>query len=151
MRTLVLGLGNPFRCDDGIGNKVAQALQGRVHDSKVTVMETNADGLELLDLLPGYDRAIIIDAIQTPEGKAGQIYRLSKQELVSYNYTPTTHNVGIGTALQLGGKLGLTLPEEIVIFAIEVADTSFSEDLTPKVEEAVPRVVDLTLQEIERQ
>ncbi len=149
MKTLILGLGNSIRCDDGVGNRVAQALESKVHDPEITVMEANADGLSLLDLLPEYERAIIIDAIETPQGKAGQIYRLDKQDLVSYDYTPTTHNVGIGTALQLGNKLGVTLPEDVIIFAVEVADViSFSQELTPKVEEAVPRVVKMILQEV---
>ncbi|PIZ26561.1 MAG: hypothetical protein COY46_04625, partial [Chloroflexi bacterium CG_4_10_14_0_8_um_filter_46_9] len=79
MKTLVLGLGNPTRCDDGVGNRIAQVLQKEIHDSKVTVLEINAAGLELLDFLPDYDRAIIVDAIQTLGGKAGQIHRLSLQ------------------------------------------------------------------------
>ncbi|MFP3974593.1 MAG: hydrogenase maturation protease [Dehalococcoidia bacterium] len=149
MKTLILGLGNSIRCDDGVGNRVAQALEEEFHGSSVKVMEANADGLALLDLLPGYDRAIIIDAIETPQGTPGQIYRLDKQELISYDYAPTTHNIGIGTALQLGTKLGIPLPEEVIIFAVEVGDIiSFSQELTPQVEEAVPRVIELILQEV---
>lgn len=151
MKTLILGLGNSIRCDDGLGNRVAQVLEAKVRASEITAMEANADGLALLDLLPGYDRAIIIDAIETPQGTPGQIYRLDKQELISYDYAPTTHNVGIGTALQLGTKLGIPLPEEIIIFAVEVGDIiSFSQELTPQVEEAIPRVVELILQEVEQ-
>ena len=149
MKTLVLGLGNPLRCDDGVGNRIAQVLQKVIHDPEVTVMETNAVGLGLLDFLPGYDRAIVIDAIQTLKGKAGQIHRLGLQDLTTSNYSSMTHNIGLGTALELGTKLGLALPKEITILAIEVADvTTFSEDLTPKVKRAIPKVVELVLQEI---
>jgi len=149
LKTLVLGLGNPTHCDDGVGNKIAQVLEKEIHAPGVTVMETNADGLRLLDLLPGYDRAIIIDAIQTLEGKAGQVYRLSPQDLASPGYLFMTHNVSFGTALELGTTLGLALPQEIIILAIEVADvTTFSEDLTPKVKQSIPQVVELVLQEI---
>ena len=149
MKTLVLGLGNLLRCDDGVGNRIAQVLEKEIHNSKVTVIETNAAGLGLLDLLPGYDRAIIIDAIQTPKGKAGQIHRLSLQDLTAPEYPSTTHNIGLGAVVELGTKLGLALPKEIIILAIEVADvTTFSEDLTPKVKQAIPKVVELVLQEI---
>ena len=149
MKTLILGLGNPIRCDDGVGNRIAQVLQKEIHNSKVTVMETNAFGLGLLDFLPGYNRAIIIDAVQTPKGKAGQIYRLSLQDLATSDYPSTTHNIDLGAVVELGTKLGLALPEDITILAIEVADvTTFSEDLTPKVKQAIPKVVELVLQEI---
>ena len=142
-------MGNPTRCDDGVGNRIAQVLQRELHDPSVTVIETNTDSLGLLDFLPGYDRAIIIDAIQTPDGMAGQIHRLSPQDLASSGYLPRTHNAALGTVLELGTKLGLALPERITILAIEVADvTTFSEELTPKVKEAIPKVVDLVFQEI---
>ena len=38
-------------------------------------------GLDFLDLLAGYDRTIIIDAIQTGKGVPGQIYRLGPEIL----------------------------------------------------------------------
>ena len=149
MQTLVLGLGNPILRDDGVGNRIVQVLQKKIHNSNVTVLETNAIGLGLLDSLPGYNRAIIIDAIQTPKGKAGQIHRLSLQDSAALDYLSTTHNIGLGTVIELGNKLGLALPKEIIIIAIEVADvTTFSEDLTPRVEQAIPKVVELVLQEI---
>jgi hydrogenase maturation protease len=150
LKTLILGLGNPLHCDDGVGNKIAQVLEKEIHNSKVTVVETNAIGIGLLDFLPGYDRAIIIDAIQTPKGKVGQIHRLGLQDLATYDCSTTTHNLGLGTVVELGTKLGLALPKEIVILAIEVADvTTFRQDLTPKVKQAIPKLVKLVLREIE--
>ncbi len=74
MKTVVLGLGNPILTDDGVGLRVARELEGRLDQQEATVMETSLAGLNMLDLLAGYDRAIIIDAIQTIGGKAGQIY-----------------------------------------------------------------------------
>jgi len=149
LKTLILGLGNPLRCDDGVGNKVAQILGKEIDDSEITVTETNAVGLGLLDLLKGYQRAIIIDAIQTREGKPGQVHRLSLQDLGTLHYPPTTHDVDLATAVELGTKLGLALPREITIFAIEVADiTTFSEECTPQIERAIPKVVKLVLREL---
>jgi hydrogenase maturation protease len=149
LKTLILGLGNPLRCDDGVGNKVAQILGKEIDDSEITVIETNAVGLGLLDLLKDYQRAIIIDAIQTREGKPGQVHRLNLQDLGTLHYSPTTHDVDLATAVELGTKLGLSLPREITIFAIEVADiATFSEECTPQIERAIPRVVKLVLREL---
>ncbi len=150
MKTIVLGLGNPIRTDDGVGNWAAQALEGKIKDPEVTVTETNAVGLGLLDLLTGFERAIIIDAVQTKEGKAGEVYRLSLGDLKVSEHISSVHEIGLATALELGRKLGLKLPEEIIIFAIEVADVAtFSEKLTPEVGKAVPRVVQMALDELE--
>jgi len=61
MKTLILGLGNLILSDDGVGPRVARELEGRLSQQEVTVMEPSMAGLSLL---AGYDRAIIIDAIQ---------------------------------------------------------------------------------------
>lgn len=112
-------------------------------------METSMAGLSLLDLLVGYDRAIIIDAIQTMDRKAGQIYRLDPEAFDATRHAASPHDVNFATALELGNRLGLALPQQIVIFAIEVADVStFSEECTPEVERAIPVCVDMIMQEI---
>ena len=149
MKTLILGLGNAIRCDDGVGNRIAQILENEISDPEVTVTETNAAGLDLLDLLTGYERAIIIDAIQTQKGRAGQVHRLSLHDLGAPHYLSATHNIDLATALELGTRLGLALPEEVIIFAIEAADvTTFSEECTPEVERAIPEVVESVLEEL---
>jgi len=149
LKTLILGLGNPILCDDGVGNRVAQILEREINNQGVTVTETNAVGLGLLDFLPGYERIIIIDAIQTQKGRAGQVHRLRLQDLETPYHLSITHNIDLATALELGAKLGLAMPQEVIIFAIEVADViTFSEECTPEVKRAIPEVVKLVLQEL---
>lgn len=150
MKTLILGLGNPILSDDGIGLRVARALQSKCNQPEVTVMETGMAGLGLLDLLVGYDRAIIIDGVQTAGGKAGQIYRLKPDAFNATRHTGTPHDVNFTTALELGKRLGLALPQQIIIFAIEVEDvTTFGEECTPKVREAIPVCVEMVIQELD--
>lgn len=149
MKTLVLGLGNPILTDDGVGPLVAKEIQGRVDQKEVTVMETSQAGLSLLDLLAGYDKAIIIDSIQTLGGKAGQIYRLDAGALNATRHAVSTHDINLATALELGSKLGLALPKQIDIFAIEVADTTtFSEECTPSVREVIPVCAEMIIREL---
>jgi len=69
MKTLILGMGNPILSDDGIGIWVARALEGELSGGEVTVMETSMAGLNLLELMADYDRAILIDAIKTGKGE----------------------------------------------------------------------------------
>ena len=149
MRTLILGLGNPIRGDDGVGIKIAEALESEIHHPEVEVAESISGGLDLLDLLAGYQRAIIIDAIQTHQGKPGQVYRLGLENLPVPLHCSVVHDVDLVTALDLGRRLGMAMPQEIVIFAIEVADvTTFGEECTPEVERAIPEVIRLVLQEL---
>jgi len=148
-KTLILGLGNSLLCDDGVGIYVAAELKNRVNRPELTVMETGVAGLSLLDLLVGYDRAIIIDAIQTVGGKAGQIYRLDPKAFDTALHTASAHGIDFTTALEFGKKLGLPLPQEIVIFAVEASDVStFNEECTPEVKQAIPVCVEMVLREV---
>ena len=114
-------------------------------------METGVAGLSLLDLLVGYDRAIIVDAIQTVGGKAGQIYRLEPKAFDTAIHTASAHGIDFTTALEFGKKLGLPLPQQIIIFAVEVSDIStFSEECTPEVTRAIPTCVEMVLRELKR-
>jgi len=151
MKTLVLGLGNSILSDDGVGLYVARELKNVLSQKDITVAEASLAGLGLLDLLAGYDKVIIIDAIQTKEGKVGQIYQLNSNAFDTTRHTASTHNVNFTTALELGRQLGLALPQQITIFAVEVADVStFSEECTPEVKQAIPRCAKMVLQEITR-
>jgi len=151
-KTLILGMGNSLLSDDGVGLYVLAELKNRLNEPAITIMETGAAGLSILDLLVGYDRAIIIDAIQTADGKAGQIYRLGPEAFDTTRRTATSHDVDFTTALAFGNKLNLPLPQEIVIFAIEALDvSSFSEECTPEVKQAIPICVEMVLQEIKRE
>jgi hydrogenase maturation protease len=148
--TIILGLGNPVLRDDSIGFNVARALKGKVVQPDVDVVTASVAGLDILDLLSGYEQAIIVDAIQTGEAEAGKIYRLEPETLKTSRQT-TPHDIDFITALELGNKLGLDLPRKVTIFAVEAGDTSPpSEKCTPQVEAAIPLCVDMITDELSR-
>jgi hydrogenase maturation protease len=150
MKTVVLGLGNPILTDDGVGIEVVRTLQSRVNDPQVTLYESSLGGLNLLDILVGYDRAIIVDAIQTRDGTTGDVYRLSSNDFEPCLHVSCAHDLDFATALELGKKIGLQLPTDITIVAVEVQDvTTFGEECTPVVQVAISRAVDMVLQELE--
>ena len=149
MKTLVLGLGNPILSDDGAGIRVAQEVGKQLNDPQITVSETSAAGLSLLDSIVGYDKVIIIDAIQTKKGQAGQIYRMKSEDFSFAKHFSSPHQTNLVTALELGKMLGLVMPQEITIFAVEAKDiASFSEKCTPEVERAIPKAIKMVLEEL---
>ena len=111
---------------------------------EVTVDELAASGLELLDVVQGYDKVVIIDAIQTTKGKAGEVRVLAEKDFERSVHGSSPHGINIATALALGRKLvPKDMPKEVVFYAIEVEDLlNVSEKLTPKVAEAVPGIVE---------
>jgi len=145
MKMLVLGLGNPILGDDGVGFHVVEELRKTLDNQGITIESAELAGLDLLESLSGYERVIIVDAIETG-GRAGDIYRLTPDALKSTSHAGSPHDVNFATALELGKKLNLPLPEKIDIIAIEAADTTdFSEECTPEVAKAIPECVKMVI------
>ncbi|MCX6004228.1 MAG: hydrogenase maturation protease [Chloroflexi bacterium] len=139
MKKLVLGIGNPILGDDGVGFRVIEALQPLIPQGEITLTSSDVSGLALLDYVVDFDEVIIVDAIQTVNGKPGDIYVLNVGDLRTSKHTISPHDVDLQTALELGKILKLKLPGKINIVAIEIPEVSeFSEELSAPVEESVP-------------
>jgi hydrogenase maturation protease len=153
MKTLVLGLGNPLLRDDSIGLRVVQELQARLGDKPdIEVSEDYWGGLRLMERMIGFDRVIIIDAIQT-DAEPGTIHLLSPNDIPTMR-SSSAHDVNLPTALELGRQAGAQLPRasEILLIGVEAADVqTFDESLTPEVEGAVPKAVEAVLTALDRE
>jgi len=148
VRTLVIGLGNPTFQDDNVGPRVARSLSGLINRSDITIAETSVGGLDFLELLTDFNKVIIIDAFQSQKSEAGRIYRVKPEALISQDTIPP-HNMDFISAIELAKHLGLPLPDEIIIFGIEVGDITSPENYcTPQVEEAIPVCAERVLQEL---
>lgn len=148
-RTIVIGIGSLLRGDDAAGIRVGEALEKETLPPEVTIVNTTAAGLSLLELMTGFDRALVIDAIKTRGGKPGDVYRLVPEDLPEPLHGFTVHDVSLRAALDIGLKMGLPLPGRITIIAIEAGDvTLLRECCTPEVEGAIPEAVGLVLREL---
>jgi hydrogenase maturation protease len=149
LKTLILGLGNPYLSDDSAGLKVIQLLEERLSNPDVSLYETSLAGINLLDILVGHDKAIIVDAIRTANGKPGNIYRLTPEEFDTSCHTTSSHDIGIIAAIELGKRLELAMPQVIEIIGIESEDTvTLTENCTADVEAAIPIVADMIINEV---
>ena len=130
-RTLVFGLGNPILSDDGIGIKVAQEVKKYLNSSNsVDVKWGSLSGLRILDELAGYDRVVIIDAVKMG-GEVGNVYRLHLNEFKNAIHLTSPHTINIPTSIHIGKKLGMKMPEEIIVYGIEVREIKkFGEKLS---------------------
>jgi hydrogenase maturation protease len=152
-KSILIGLGNPILTDDGVGVKVAYEIERKFGENipkNLTITEASVGGLRLMELLEGYDRAIIIDAIQTRNGHPiGSIFRLNLSDLREFSptqHSASAHDTSLVTALDAGIEMGMKLPLDITIFAVEVENImDFSEQPTPAVAAAIPLVIEMVL------
>ncbi len=153
MKTLVLGLGNPLLCDDGIGLHVARELEKQfADDPAVEVGEDYWGGLRLMERMIGYDRVIIIDAILTG-GELGTIHLLTPDDIPTQR-SASVHDVNLPTALEFGRHAGASLPtaSDITLIGIEAGDVqTFDETLSPALKLSLPHAVDHVLNVLERE
>jgi hydrogenase maturation protease len=141
-RLLILGLGNDILTDDAIGLRVVRALRPELADRPaIELQQTTEMGLALLDYLSGYSAAFIVDSIQTGQAEPGFIHELDAfawRRLAG----ASPHFLGVGETLALGGKLGLPMPGEVKVFAIETQDPfTLGTRMTPALEGALPDIV----------
>ncbi|MBN1190223.1 MAG: hydrogenase maturation protease [Dehalococcoidales bacterium] len=149
MKTIILGLGNPLFCDDAAGLLTAREIKRRIRSEQITIGETSAAGPDIPDIIAGYDKAIIIDAVKTADGKPGQIYRIDVSRQ-SPGKGSSAHNTDFLTSILLAGRLGLALPHEITVFGIEAENiTVLSDECTPQVKAAIPVCTEMVIAELD--
>jgi hydrogenase maturation protease len=153
MKTLLLGMGNPILTDDAVGVRLAHDIGERLADTPDldVVEECAIGGLDLIGVLAGYRRLVVLDSIKTADGVPGVWYRFPGTRLRDTWHLTNVHDANFATTLELGRRIGsLVLQDEDVhVFAVEVAENStFSESLSPPLEAAYPRLRAEVLAEI---
>jgi hydrogenase maturation protease len=132
-KILILGIGNEILMDDGIAPKLVKQLEREeFFFKKVVYLTACTGGLDILEFIQEYDKVIFIDAIKTKGGIAGNIYHLTPENFKETLHLSNLHDISFLHALELGRKLGIKIPGEIHIIAIEIVeDLVFGNEFTP--------------------
>ncbi|WAJ42896.1 hydrogenase maturation protease [Mycobacterium sp. Aquia_216] len=145
---VVVGLGNRYRKDDGVG-VVAATVLDELALPHVGVVTGLADPMSLVDAWSGARLAVVIDAAVVTSPIPGRVSRCTLSDMGTGSDRLSSHSVDIGRSYALGQALG-RVPNALVVFTIEVADTGHGIGLTPQVEGAVSEVVGRAVAEIKR-
>jgi hydrogenase maturation protease len=131
---LIVGLGNPWRGDDGAGPAVARALGD---DPRVLVNEGEPIGL--IDVWSGADEVILVDTVSSgaPAGTVHRFDLLTTLPLVLGR--GSTHAFGLAETLELARILDRLSPK-VSVYGIEGERFSAGEELSAPVRAAVETV-----------
>src|SRR5579884_2030440 len=141
---LVIGIGNSYRSDDGIGLAVLELLQAEQLPG-VRLLECEGEVSALLDAWQGVDAVVRIDAVSS-NAPPGTMYRfdLLAQPLPREVSFQSTHAFGVAEALELGQVLN-QLPASLIVYAIEgksfAAGIGLSDEVAFAVQEVVRRLM----------
>jgi hydrogenase maturation protease len=145
VKTLIAGFGNVLRGDDGFGVEVVKRLAGSVLPPHVDILDVGIGGLHfVLKLMEGFSAVIVVDTVKGP-GAPGTLYvfppaaddlRVHAEEQIDPHVAEPVR------AMQLAAALGI-LPAQVTLVGCEPADCEVRLGLTPAVETAVDRAVDI--------
>ncbi len=141
-RPLVIGVGNPYRHDDGVGPAVIERLR-LAGDERLEIVEETGEPAALVQRWSGRECVFLVDAVDSG-GSPGDLHRFDCKR-GSWRAGPppaalSTHGAGIVEAVELGRVLD-RLPDQLAFFGIEVEDTSDGVGLSPPVSAALDGLV----------
>jgi hydrogenase maturation protease len=138
--------------DDGVGLKVIDALKKTELEELegLDIVDAGVCGLDLLNLLDGARKVIIVDAVLTGSRK-GSVHLIEGSDLIKGTEPHTlvsAHDLTITDVLRIGEQVQ-SLPE-IVVIGIEIGEvaTEISRDISPEVLKAVDKAIGLIREEI---
>jgi hydrogenase maturation protease len=148
-RSVVLGVGNDYRGDDGAALAVVRRLEARV-PAGVAVQAFEQEPTRLLDAWSGADAVVVVDAVASG-AEPGTVHRFdaSSDPLPTLVFRSSTHAFGVGETIELARALG-TLPRRVVVYGVEGLSFTAGDGLSDRVSDAVEPTAAAVLAELER-
>lgn len=140
-KILVIGIGNPFRHDDGIGPAIIKILQTE-NNPNFDLFDGGTDGLALLDKIAEYEKAIIIDAVQILEAPGiVRSFTPTEAKIKVKSDVLSTHGFGLAEVLKLMEELNIKT--KIKIIGIQPKNINFGEGLSDEIKDQIPQILKL--------
>jgi hydrogenase maturation protease len=132
--TIVIGVGNEFRRDDGAGPRVIDRL-GNLAGVRMAICD--GEPARLIGLWEDADLAVVVDAVRGEQ--PGRLHELDLDTVGRHRGSSSSHALGLEAAVELAQALD-RLPARLVILAVEGADFNLGLGLSPPVAAALPEL-----------
>jgi hydrogenase maturation protease len=145
---LVLGIGNTILKDEGIGVRVAEKMMEMSLPPEVEVMDGGIKGLDLLYYIEGRKKVIVVDAVKAG-APPGTLFRFTDNDIAAKKgVMRSAHGIDFSDVIAVARFTG-TKPDEVIFLGVEPYDLSVSMELSPKIEEMIPILINLVMKEID--
>jgi len=139
---VVLGLGNSYLRDDGVGIAVAKELQRLNMGEGVLVRSHQTFDLWLLSEYSGASQLIIIDAARSGASPGTVTEYEVAPRPGPLESLPGLHSLKLHDLIDFASRTGL-LSCPLTVVGVEPGDCSVGEGFSPEVQRAIPKVVAL--------
>jgi hydrogenase maturation protease len=153
---VVIGVGNEFRRDDGIGPEVLSRLRRRARApgaagrwDAVRLVDSDGEPASVIEAWTGASLAVVVDAVVADPPAPGRLHRvvLGGDELPGDRQV-SSHGLGLGEAVSLGRALG-RMPGRLIVHAVQAADVGHGTGLTPAVSAAAAALTEAVLRDVQ--
>lgn len=151
MNLLVLGIGNLVMNDDAAGVLVAQELAEKYNNRRddLLVLDGGTLGLDLLSYIEWADRLVLVDAVDL-DMEPGTVVKLEGEDIdVAFESKLSAHQMGMKDMLLTSELMGHR-PAEIVFYGIQSETIQMEMELSPHVQNNLPKLSGFVEQEIVR-
>lgn len=148
-RVIVIGVGSPYRRDDGVGPEIVRRLADALPAGHgVELRELDGEPVRLMQAWQGADEVYLIDAVRSG-ATPGTLHRFRPEELPGGPEAAQDAGVRLGGGHLLGVEDAIALarvldqlPRSLVVLGVEGADFDAGVGLTPAVRAAARAVTD---------
>ena len=144
--TVVIGIGNRFRRDDGAALRVIEMLNDRVPTS-VRLVESDGEPTRLIDSWTDVQLAVVIETVRRGE-LPGTVAAVELEKWTGPNAPPHrehgSHSLGVLEAMALGDAVG-RMPDRLHLIGIEPADIGWGQGFSPAVATSIDTATRLVL------
>jgi len=146
-RILIIGVGNEYRRDDGVGPVVARWLKEKGLPN-TTIIEETGEGAALMERWKGADVVILLDAASSG-AEPGTVHRFEAQarSIPTMSFRSSTHAFGLAEAVELARTFN-QLPPRLIVYGIEGKRFEAGIGLSPEVERAAREVAEHVIRDV---
>jgi hydrogenase maturation protease len=146
-RVVVIGVGNEFRRDDGIGPEVVSRLRGQA-PAGVRLVLSDGDPTRMIEAWTGASLAVVVDAVLADPPAPGRLHRIVVDRAADAGVHPvSSHGLSLGQSIALARALD-RMPERLIVHAVEAADVRQGVGLSPAVAAAAAALTAAVLQDL---
>ncbi len=147
-KILVMGVGNTILKDEGVGVHVIREMMKLDLPEDVELVDGGTAAIDLLHLIEGRERMVVIDAMLSDDEEPGAIFRLTPENIQpTFRGKTSLHQLGLKEVLDMADSIG-DCPDTVIFSIVPESIGTFGEELTPTIKARVPELIRLVLEEL---
>ena len=141
-KILVIGFGSDALSDDGLPLKIVKDLEEFFPAENISFQTSAVGGIELVEILDGFETAVFIDTVRTSKGTPGELHIQEYPGFMESFHLSSQHDLTFGETLRLGSVLGYQHPRRMILIAVEICENRLlQESFSEIIREKYPRIL----------